>query len=1729
MKIINIQLFRKYYKENIRQINDPSRNENFIGHSVEKDGKIIFGFFEIFHADKKDINKFITPFLKMAQDWQAIYELLQNAFDSNSNKFALFTSTNTLLAFNNGEQFSFEGIRSILNIGQSTKESKTNIGKYGVGFKIVHRLIGDTDGLSELNRLSGPILFSWSKYSDLQDLINLNSLDEISQENPDFNKIGDHYICEDSLPWLFKILITNFPCAPKDRIYDLDYNTREDVFSQDDLKALKDTINKYILSSSIFSVNDLNQGTLIFLPLGSEKYKLFSQEHIRQGISLSLSILNYLKQEDTYKKLEMVYFNDISTPFTPADINIEKFVISKEHSEYSFLTGGSSDDEIPEEIEYFIGFANQFEDTTIKNNPNLYLYFPISDEVHNYNFILHCNFFENLSQRTNLADSDRNKKILYAFSQLLIKRLDELKKSNFSKYLRIYSSLLLSDWKSISNSSWVYQSLMVPLIEFCKNNIPTISEDFLSKQGVRVKATSMDISPSDFGVTEFDWFYYSEESLIRTARDNTKLGLSVAGLYELISNSNDIDKINYWLSNHNGEIEKFLIELNKGPASRSTQSSTSQNSLLTPIANNISSLKLFLFFDKNYYSITDIKSANSLLLIDKKLEELKEIFIALGFTVCILDQNEFPNIYNIFVTDFQHLDNENKFLDYFSSKINSVSGELSNPQIENLIQYFNTINAPICDKIIFSISGEKYRISSRLNNYQCYIPDSKPVLKNYIKEKLSHNYIMLDDSLFHLINNHTEILLKDELYVKILEEVLSLGEIIDIIIESDNTNIQMQYLDKVNELILLEGNTYNKDTYEHKILDLVNKINYDGFRTKIVIKTKNGSVVNLENIIYNNKVVFKTDEADMPFQYELSLANILPNYKEFSELIENIIKSFVNFNDHKLRNMVFKVGKQKPKDEIFKELKLELDDAHQLAFILLYPKFTQKVYFEYLKYSIKVNENVATSMNKNKYYVNNFAFIDDNFILSKTYSDITDLLKLNDENPVFDGVNVSLFLKPFIKGNTYYCNPLKYSLKDEPNSQRELLFNFYSEFLNQKSPDNSVIIEQTIWAQGTTNLIQYTNDRKDLLLGFDPLKKVFPSEYGIESENVPAWIYTWINENEYRNKISFLNVIGTNTEDSLLVQLRKYLINKITSVPSLEEIEELATKKFGLLENTLEWISCQDFELSQLIENTDKYILCKNIYSILQRFPQHPIAVVNSINQNNQLVLRFSKQDENETIYSISKDFKESIIALGNPKQAFEKLLNDINPSKLIYEDFYGVDFISAINPHKREIVKKLNAEKLIFIEELKIVSYQSWKNELDNRFKIFKINHSQYLPYKVLVDKTEIVEINENEIDITEDGKIYVTKYDENISELLQKIIGKNGFTKDHYDLFIEKKKNEPGEIDKLFELEFESTPQSIIDQTPLDNQSYFLIGEVKSFKEKLVELLSLSTSPWSGYVYHFTHLENAVEIVKQKKILSRNRAKFKDSAGDSFISTTQNEIKNYARFYFRPLTPTQYYNEGLGRITKTGDLPQCPVPIFFRFKIQEVLEKYDGKCFVSNGNLRHYPRSKLGNTCEFLKRFDFRNLYLKYNECDTRVFMHASQQEFVVKDELDFSDITNYEIICRSDQDKQTLNNILLKEGIVDISIKVDGSYYYNLNPKIEIGRKAKSFKVFKPNYIDGMINLRLKEIPSGSSSVSVYTNDYIEYELENDYLLEVYYTDKDQQRDWLIYTHPGGPNNE
>ena len=111
-----------------------------------------------------------------------------------------------------------------------------------------------------------------------------------------------------------------------------------------------------------------------------------------------------------------------------------------------------------------------------------------------------------------------------------------------------------------------------------------------------------------------------------------------------------------------------------------------------------------------------------------------------------------------------------------------------------------------------------------------------------------------------------------------------------------------------------------------------------------------------------------------------------------------------------------------------------------------------------------------------------------------------------------------------------------------------------------------------------------------------------------------------------------------------------------------------------------------------------------------------------------------------------------------------------------------------------------------------------------------------------------------------------------------------------------------------------------------------------------------------WPNYIYHFTDVKNAVNVLNLGFLYSRNDAIARnlivqDSASSQIIHNTQENLTGYVRFYFRPLTPTAYMNEGFRPQAHLFQGAHCPVPIYFLFDLCEVIALKD--TVFSDGSL--------------------------------------------------------------------------------------------------------------------------------------------------------------------------------
>lgn len=233
---------------------------------------------------------------------------------------------------------------------------------------------------------------------------------------------------------------------------------------------------------------------------------------------------------------------------------------------------------------------------------------------------------------------------------------------------------------------------------------------------------------------------------------------------------------------------------------------------------------------------------------------------------------------------------------------------------------------------------------------------------------------------------------------------------------------------------------------------------------------------------------------------------------------------------------------------------------------------------------------------------------------------------------------------------------------------------------------------------------------------------------------------------------------------------------------------------------------------------------------------------------------------------------------------------------------------------------------------------------------------------------------------------------------------------------------------------------------------------AETSAFSAMLMHMLGSDRSPWAGWIYHVTHLENALAILESGSLLPRAMvapSDFKDAAGQQLISRTTDDVKQFARFYFRPLTPTQWHNECLGR--RYGDIRAlCPVPVFFRVSLEDVLRVHGAACAVSNGNLAA-SASRYGNSASFLEFFDEAHVYRSFGEVNQQTYFRASQQEFLVHNGLQLRSV-RFELVCRNEQDRQAvLNQLSPAHGVSREAVRVDSSLFFNDNPAVQLMRTA------------------------------------------------------------------------
>lgn len=185
-----------------------------------------------------------------------------------------------------------------------------------------------------------------------------------------------------------------------------------------------------------------------------------------------------------------------------------------------------------------------------------------------------------------------------------------------------------------------------------------------------------------------------------------------------------------------------------------------------------------------------------------------------------------------------------------------------------------------------------------------------------------------------------------------------------------------------------------------------------------------------------------------------------------------------------------------------------------------------------------------------------------------------------------------------------------------------------------------------------------------------------------------------------------------------------------------------------------------------------------------------------------------------------------------------------------------------------------------------------------------------------------------------------------------------------------------------------------------------------------------------WPKFAYHYTDVENAVSILHSGFLYSRANAQQlglmrNDNASRQVIDMTQTEAISCVRFYFRPLTPTQYYNEGYKHPKLRYDNDEnanTPVPVFFLFDLSKLLS-IPGVRFSELPQSGH--GSDLKNGPEAFADLPFEKIYSNGFESfeESKKYRHA---EILHPNSMQI-DSCLHTILCRNSLERITLLNML------------------------------------------------------------------------------------------------------
>ncbi len=547
-----------------------------------------------------DIKESVKQISKFAQDYinQVVYEFIQNANDAKATHFYYFYDEAGILVINNGEPFYTNSsknektgeLKRFLFKNKSDKPAqKESIGRYGQGSKLLYDFFAKNSpneknhekGLEQtlIKQHEGPILFSWSKLTHIENILDVSFQNFIPA--PDFDNID--------YPLLTRIIYTYYPAMPNEQQKTIiSPDILISLFDANHFNTFQSTLKKFLQEYNIHPY--LDKGTILFIPNSKATYEKMHQEynsHFLYQTEISLYFLNNLKY-----------------------IQINEHHLTQKKDKFQTIP-------IDDTTKLLFPI---YPNTLPENIPILYKYFPIYNERYNLPCIIHCSEFSTTTDRQNLDTEKQGDVSLDSIRENVKDKLNQIANDSKEIYLNFLRLFLHTQNTDHEEGKSFYNILH----QIAEAHIPAENGELYPKESICIKPKkhASQIKPTDIGLKELHFLAEIDSELYKKCIQKFKIvQYSVA---ELVQKA-DIN-----------EVQKYLKKLS------SNQYLSFLHDIDDNIQ-ELENYPIFYASDHSFYTLKQIIDDNSkVFILTPILAELEDILTKSGAILCnvVLQNND---------------------------------------------------------------------------------------------------------------------------------------------------------------------------------------------------------------------------------------------------------------------------------------------------------------------------------------------------------------------------------------------------------------------------------------------------------------------------------------------------------------------------------------------------------------------------------------------------------------------------------------------------------------------------------------------------------------------------------------------------------------------------------------------------------------------------------------------------------------------------------------------------------------------------------------------------------------------------------------------------------------------------------------------------------------------------------------------------------------------------------